>query len=31
MKQRVNPIALGVGDLGRARRFCEALGWSTVA
>ena len=31
MKQRVNLITLGVGDLGRARRFYEALGWSTGA
>ena len=27
MKQRVSLITLGVGDLGRARRFYEALGW----
>lgn len=31
MKQRVNLITLGVGDLGRARRFYEAIGWSTGA
>jgi predicted lactoylglutathione lyase len=31
VKQRVNLITLGVGDLGRARRFYEALGWSTGA
>ncbi len=31
MKQRVNVITLGVGDLGRARRFYEALGWETRA
>jgi uncharacterized protein len=31
MKQRVNLITLGVTDLGRARRFYEALGWSTGA
>jgi uncharacterized protein len=31
MKQRVNVITLGVGDLGRARRFYEALGWATGA
>ena len=31
MKQRVNLITLGVGDLGRARRFYEALGWATGA
>ena len=31
MKQRVSLITLGVGDLGRARRFYEALGWSTGA
>jgi predicted lactoylglutathione lyase len=31
VKQRVNLITLGVGDLGRARRFYEGLGWSTGA
>lgn len=31
MKQRVNLVTLGVSDLGRARRFYEALGWSTNA
>jgi hypothetical protein len=31
MKQRVNLITLGVADLGRARRFYEALGWTTRA
>ena len=31
MKQRVSLITLGTGDLGRARRFYEALGWSTGA
>jgi predicted lactoylglutathione lyase len=31
MKQRVNLITLGVADLGRARRFYEALGWATGA
>lgn len=31
MKQRVNLITLGTGDLGRARRFYEALGWTTDA
>ncbi len=31
MKQRVNLITLGVSDLGRARRFYEALGWKTGA
>jgi len=31
VKQRVNLITLGVGDLGRARRFYEALGWATGA
>ncbi len=31
MKQRVNLITLGVGDLGRSRRFYEALGWTTGA
>lgn len=31
MKQRVNLITLGTRDLGRARRFYEALGWRTGA
>lgn len=31
MKQRVNLITLGVSDLGRARRFYEAVGWETRA
>ena len=31
MKQRVNLITLGVTDLGRSRRFYEALGWVTGA
>lgn len=31
MKQRVNLITLGVGDLQRSRRFYEALGWTTGA
>jgi uncharacterized protein len=31
MKQRVNLVTLGVADLGRARRFYEALGWVTNA
>ena len=31
MEQRVSLITLGVGDLDRARRFYEALGWRTGA
>jgi uncharacterized protein len=31
MKQRVSLVTLGVGDLGRARAFYEALGWRTGA
>jgi len=31
MKQRVGLITLGAADLGRARRFYEALGWRTGA
>jgi hypothetical protein len=31
MEQRVSLITLGVRDLGRARAFYEALGWSTKA
>ncbi len=31
MEQRVSLITLGVADLGRARRFYEALGWTTRA
>ncbi len=31
MEQRVSLVTLGVRDLGRARHFYEALGWSTTA
>ena len=31
MKQRVSLITLGVADVGRARGFYEALGWTTRA
>jgi hypothetical protein len=31
VKQRVSLITLGVSELGRARRFYEALGWTTGA
>jgi uncharacterized protein len=31
MKQRVSLITLGVADVGRARGFYEALGWTTGA
>jgi hypothetical protein len=31
MDQRVSLITLGVADLGRARAFYEALGWTTGA
>ena len=31
MQQRLSLITLGVGDLQRARRFYEALGWMTRA
>jgi predicted lactoylglutathione lyase len=31
MRQRVSVITLGVGDLERARRFYEALEWTTGA
>ncbi len=31
MRQRVSLITLGVRDLGRARRFYEAIGWKTRA
>lgn len=31
MRQRVTCITLGVRDLARARRFYEALGWTTGA
>lgn len=31
VKQRVSLITLGTTDLGRARRFYEALGWKTGA
>lgn len=27
MEQRVSLITLGIGDLARARRFYEGLGW----
>jgi hypothetical protein len=27
MDQRISLITLGVGDVSRARAFCEALGW----
>ena len=29
MEQRVSLVTLGVADLGRARRFYEALGWTS--
>lgn len=29
MEQRVSLVTLGVADLGRARRFYEALGWGS--
>ena len=29
MEQRLSLVTLGVGDLDRARRFYEALGWKT--
>ncbi|HET9719276.1 MAG TPA: VOC family protein [Solirubrobacteraceae bacterium] len=28
MEQRISVVTLGVADLGRARRFYEALGWA---
>lgn len=31
VRQRVSLITLGVADLGRSRRFYEALGWSSGA
>ena len=31
MEQRLSLVTLGVGDLGRARTFYEALGWRTGA
>ena len=31
MEQRVSLVTLGVADLGRARGFYEALGWTTGA
>ena len=31
MEQRISLATLGVGDLGRARAFYEALGWTTGA
>lgn len=31
MEQRLSVITLGVADLGRARAFYEALGWTTRA
>jgi predicted lactoylglutathione lyase len=31
VEQRLSLITLGVADLGRARRFYEALGWKTNA
>ena len=31
MEQRLSLVTLGVSDLGRARRFYEALGWTTRA
>ena len=31
MEQRVSLVTLGVRDLGRARRFYEALGWTSGA
>jgi|SRR5579864_258183 len=31
MEQRVSLVTLGVADLARARRFYEALGWTTRA
>jgi predicted lactoylglutathione lyase len=31
MEQRLSLITLGISDLDRARRFYEALGWSTEA
>ena len=31
MEQRLSVVTLGVTDLGRSRRFYEALGWTTGA
>src|SRR4051812_50215839 len=31
MEQRLSLVTLGVADLGRAREFYEALGWTTRA
>ena len=31
MEQRISLVTLGVADLGRARAFYEALGWTTRA
>jgi len=31
MEQRISLVTLGVADLGRARAFYEALGWSSAA
>ena len=31
VEQRVSLVTLGVADVGRARRFYEALGWTTGA
>jgi uncharacterized protein len=31
MKQRLSLVTLGVADVGRARRFYEALGWTPAA
>jgi uncharacterized protein len=31
MEQRLSLITLGISDLGRARKFYEALGWKTGA
>ena len=31
MEQRLSLVTLGVSDLGRAKAFYEALGWTTVA
>jgi hypothetical protein len=31
MEQRLSVLTLGVADLGRARSFYEALGWTTRA
>ena len=31
MEQRVSVVTLGVSDLDRARRFYEALGWSSTS